>query len=180
MKGNQVAGAGGRKSKKGSGGGKGASESVRWERAAGWLCPGNNVQRTLGLRKLCPAKRASSPSSSSILQERDSTRQALAVREHQRHQGAGEAVCWPGSRHGTEELSSCQPLHLWGCTLTPRRREGACSRDLPGILRSSLHLVFITFPLQAPSILGLSASPTTVNHPPVLSSAFPSLEPLTS
>lgn len=72
VRGNQVT-EWGERAKKGAVEGKGGSESVRWERAAGWLCPGDNVQRTLGLRKLCPAKRASSPSSSSILQERDST-----------------------------------------------------------------------------------------------------------
>lgn len=91
VRGNQVT-EWGERAKKGAVEGKGGSESVRWERAAGWLCPGDNVQRTLGLRKLCPAKRASSPSSSSILQERDSTHQALVVREHWRHQGAGEAA----------------------------------------------------------------------------------------
>lgn len=59
-----------------------------------------------------------------------------------------------------EELSSCQLLCLQGCTLMPRRRKGVCPRGLPGILLSSLCLVFIAFHPRAPSTLGLSASST--------------------
>lgn len=65
--------------------------------------------------------------------------------------GIGSKLTWAGG---------AQLPRLWGCTLAPRRREGVCSRDLPGILLSSRRLLFVTFPPQTPSTLGLSTSPT--------------------
>lgn len=166
----------GRKSKKGSSGGKGASESVRWERAAGWLRPGDNVQRTLGLRKLCPAKRASSPSSSSILQERkrDGVCQALAARGCRRHPGTGDA----GHRQQADMgRGSAAPAPVG---LHPRAQEEGRSllqrspRDPTVISAPSLRNVPPTNPIY-PWAFNFSH-----RHSPVLSSAFPSLEPLTS
>lgn len=159
--------------------GKGGSESVRWERAAGWLCPGDNVQRTLGLRKLCPAKRASSPSSSSILQERGSTHQALAVKEHWRHQGARDAA-------HQQEADMYPRAQLLPAAVTaglhPHAKEE--ERSLPQ--RPSRDPTVISVPCLC------NISPTSSIHPwafsfshpighcPILSSAFPALEPLTS
>jgi len=87
--------------------------------------------------------------------------------------GALEKHCHrPGSWHGPEELS----------TLTPSRREGLCSRDLPGILLSSPRPVFINISPTSPIYpwAFISASPTAVTHSPVLASPLPSLDPLTS
>lgn len=179
MRGNQVT-EWGERAKKGAVEGKGGSESVRWERAAGWLCPGDNVQRTLGLRKLCPAKRASSPSSSSILQERDSTHQALIVREHWRHQGTGKAA-------HQQEADMClrrssAPASCCDCRAHPHAKEE--ERSLPQ--RPPRDHTVISVPCLC------NISPTnpiyhwafSFSHSfgpsPIPSSAFPSLEPLTS